>query len=148
MLPVVQEISKFIAAKINAYRLKRYTTKYDLGKAYLRLKDICRGNYNKREGLCLNMGAYTRLVMSFSVEWEHYSGSWTYPVPKFIGDTDFDNACFAYTTARHSGTLWDKTTEYGALRHELAEFLMLRVAVEISGILGFDITEIDKDVQI
>jgi len=45
--------------------------------------------------------------------------TWRFPVP---GGID------AYINAGKHGTMWDKTTEYGRLRHELLEFLIKETA--------------------
>lgn len=56
-------------------------------------------------------------------KWEHFSGDLNYPVPASLNDKSFTPARSAYNKAHHDETMWDKTTEYSSLRHDLFNFL-------------------------
>lgn len=53
--------------------------------------------------------------------WEHFSGSFAYPVPSNIPN---QSPREAYFLAKGSGKMWDKTTEYGRLRYQLLDYLI------------------------
>lgn len=62
------------------------------------------------------------LISDITEDWPHYSGSYNYPVPNSRDDSSDSSTQFAL--ARGAGTLWDRTTEYGQLRHDLMNFVL------------------------
>ena len=80
---------------------------------------------NTRAGICgqpammsLRLGAFA-VVRDLMVQWPKYSGSYDYPVPS-VDEGRTPSQCF------HDNIhdLWDRDTEYGALRWELLEWLL------------------------
>lgn len=70
------------------------------------------------QGICANI-PYSReseyLIRSIMIQWPHYSGRMTYPVP----DPDGDLPCMKYLNTEN---MWDPTDPYGALRWGLLDF--------------------------
>lgn len=57
--------------------------------------------------------------------WEHYSGDNTYPVP---GPQEYTSCAFPEVSAYlDSIPKWDRNTEYGRMRRDLAEYLSTAV---------------------
>jgi hypothetical protein len=59
-------------------------------------------------------------------DWNKWSGSYIYPIP--AGDGSYATQREAYRAAAHAfdscTDKWDRTTEYGMLRLELAQLLL------------------------
>lgn len=72
----------------------------------------------------LRLGAFA-VVRDLMVQWPKYSGSYDYPVPSTIeGRTPCQ--CF-----HDIHDLWDRSTEYGALRWELLEWLIEQPELDV-----------------
>ena len=78
---------------------------------------------NTSAGICgqpamisLSLGAFS-VVRELMVQWPKYSGSYDYPVPS-VDEGRTPSQCF------YDKALWDRDTEYGALRWELLEWLL------------------------
>lgn len=90
------------------------------------------GPVHPNDGICRNLSSTTgearkaqgfyedqverELVRVFR-RWDHWSGSYEYPVPAPSGCHTGE-----FYEARQKGRLWDRTTEYGQLRWQLLDF--------------------------
>lgn len=67
-------------------------------------------------GICPSVGYEHELELAkLFPRWPKYSGDYLIPI---AGGVE------AYTKAYHNDTMWDRNTEYGALRWELLEWLI------------------------
>lgn len=67
--------------------------------------------------------ALRKTIIRPSVEWEHFSGDTTFPVPLMYGKKSAQELLYARYIS-DSIDNWDKETEYGRLRWDLYEFLL------------------------
>lgn len=66
------------------------------------------------------------IVGALALSWEKHSGSYMYPIPPTGNATSGREAYENYKNH------WDRSTKYGALRHELLDFLIKKVEDIIS----------------
>lgn len=96
------------------------------------LTKVTTGKHSFTYGLCTVMGAvyYSEQdyfdLRSYMKDWPKYSGAPLYPVPH-----PELSAGLAYETYMYTG-LYDKRTEYGRNRIELAEYLISRLDIKVS----------------
>lgn len=83
------------------------------------------GPFDSGTGICGNLDedycgdwTFRSFMWTACREWEHFSGDDIYPVPSHLGLRG------AFRRAEEWGCLWDDSTEYGALRWELVDFLI------------------------
>lgn len=83
------------------------------------------GPLNPRVGICCNLSpVLTKDISQFMGvcrEWEHFSGCTSYPIP--VCKT-YDSELGRERLYHGDSDLWDDSTEYGALRWELVDFLI------------------------
>lgn len=87
---------------------------------------------NTSAGICgqpamvsLRLGAFA-IVRDLMVQWPKYSGSYDYPVPSTI---EGRTPCQCFHDNIHN--MWDRNTEYGALRWELLEWLLEQPELDV-----------------
>lgn len=100
----------------------QYETREDAVHLLQRLDAILSGDVISRVGLCGNTN-YSPLLHALFRAWPKFSGDATAPIPHGPDG--------GYHHAKSAGTLWDRATEYGALRWELTQFVRDRLALEL-----------------
>ena len=96
------------------------------------LLGIIKEKPNTSAGICgqnammsLSLEAF-RLVRQTMAEWPKYSGEYDYPVPSTMEGCNA-RECF-HNNLRN---LWDRNTEYGALRWELLDWLIEQPELDV-----------------
>lgn len=84
-------------------------------------------------GICSNVHAVglTSLIHGVASQWEHHTGSFAYPIPASKDNLSRGAAHEAYTDAWREVKMWDTDTEYGQLRHEFLEFLLIQAELQL-----------------
>ena len=89
------------------------------------MPDQDRGICGQPAMVSLRLGAFA-VVRDLMVQWPKYSGSYDYPVPSV---DEGRTPCQCFHGNIHN--LWDRDTEYGALRWELLEWLIEQPELDV-----------------
>ena len=113
-------------------------------RQHRRIKEMVQGELYDEVGICYNLAnlnysfdadklysskkdyaATEALRLSTFRTWNCFSGIVSYPIPSH----NESSAMEAYITAYNMGTLWDRSTAYGAMRYELLRHMEQRYAL-------------------
>ena len=117
-------------------------------RQHLRIKEMLQGKLDSRDGICSNLShfnysfdpnreTYSPYLDSIDTKefmqqafrtWNYFSGNIDYPVH----DYDLPYPKDAYNCAQDEGTLWDRSTAYGAMRYDLLRHMERRYALFLS----------------
>lgn len=101
--------------------MDKHLTKVNLEDSIRSLSDIISGEKVTIRGLCsaCNLQPIYKEFGNIFEGWEHYSGDAHYPVPATDGGKAKDLFFATYST-----DMYDTNTKYGALRMDLAKYLL------------------------
>lgn len=104
-----------------------------LVRRLIKLKKLVAKGKQEQVGICNQVKcSWSQLILTtYFIKWPKFSGSTVFPVPcPELSSKGIAKARDRYITVKHTGDMW--TGEYGELRKELLDFLIIEITKDLN----------------